>query len=103
MKRIVLAVLATAILGIMFMGCTPEATARWQKDQESQYNGGLERVLTVYGLQGQIVAQYKGKFDIDQEQDKGKIKFDDTSGNDRVRHIIFYGDNNVVTIDEVSE
>lgn len=43
-------------------------------DYRSEFQNGLERTLTVYTADGTILKQYKGKFDIADED--GYVKFD---------------------------
>jgi hypothetical protein len=73
MKKIfvVLAILTI----VMLMGCT-EAFKRKIKDLQSEYSGGLNRVLTVYALSGEVIKTYEGRFDIDADTTGQKIKFD---------------------------
>ena len=44
-------------------------------DQKSELNNGIERVVNVYTADGEIIAQYQGKIDID-TNDGGYVKFD---------------------------
>lgn len=44
-------------------------------DQKSDFNNGIERTITIYTADGNIIAQYQGKIDID-TNDGGYIKFD---------------------------
>lgn len=53
-------------------------TARGQRamvDQKSNMSNGLERTVTVYTANGEIIAQYTGLIDID-TNDGGYVKFD---------------------------
>jgi hypothetical protein len=50
----------------------------------SDYTGGIERTITVYAYDGEILYQYSGKFDYSSDGDR--IIFDDENGN---RHSIF--------------
>lgn len=43
-------------------------------DYRSEFQNGLERTLTVYTADGTVLKQYKGKFDIADED--GYVKFD---------------------------
>lgn len=49
--------------------------ARALVDQKSELNNGIERVVNVYTADGEIIAQYEGKIDID-TNDGGYVKFD---------------------------
>lgn len=89
-------VIASAIiLGFMlwYFGNT-EKGKRAMKTQESNLNGGIERTVKVYDINGEIVAEYEGKFDVDHNQ--SRIIFDDENGK---RHIIYYNMATVI-IDE---
>ena len=44
-------------------------------DQKSDFNNGIERTVTVYTANGEIIAQYTGKIDIE-TNDGGYVKFD---------------------------
>lgn len=44
-------------------------------DQKSNFNNGIERTVTVYTANGDVIAQYTGKIDID-TNDGGYVKFD---------------------------
>ena len=74
-----------------------ESGKRAMKSQESNFNGGITREVKVYDMQGDLIETYKGKFDVEHENDK--ILFDDENGH---RHIIYYTTGTVV-VDEVEE
>ena len=69
--------------------------ARALKSQESNFNNGIERKVTVFDIEGDIIKEYEGKFDV--EYDDDRILFDDEKG---LRHIIYYPTGTVI-IDEV--
>lgn len=64
------------------------------KSQESNLNNGIERIVTVYDLNGQVIQKYEGKFDV--TYDNSRILFDDENGK---RHTIYYTTGTVI-IDE---
>lgn len=68
-----------------------ESGARQYHTTESNFEGGIEREVIVYNIQGDVIEQYKGKFDITYDEDR--IMFDDENGK---RHIIFYTTSNVI-------
>ena len=72
-----------------------ESGKRALKTQKSNLSGGITREVKVYDVEGDLIAQYKGKFDI--EYDDDRILFDDENGN---RHVIYYPTGNVI-VDEV--
>lgn len=45
------------------------------KSWESDYGGGLNRIVTVYDYEGDVIKQWKGKFDL--EETDQEIYFDD--------------------------
>ena len=67
---------------------------RAYKSQKSNFNNGIERVVRVYDVNGQLITEYDGKFDITYDNDR--ILFDDQNGK---RHIIYYP-TGTVTVDE---
>lgn len=67
------------ILGIvaLFTGCEEsESYKRHQKTIESEYNGGLNRIVTVYANDGKVIKTYEGKFDIEDTEAGNKVLFD---------------------------
>lgn len=71
-----------------------EGGKRAIKDTQSNVSGGIERTVTVYDLNGEVIQQYSGKFDV--SYDSERIKFDDEKGK---RHVIYYTTGTVI-IDE---
>lgn len=71
-----------------------ESGKRAMKTQRSELLGGIERSVRVYDVQGDLITEYEGKFDID--YDAERIIFDDENGK---RHIIYFSTATVV-IDE---
>lgn len=80
--------------GMLFWLYSTESGARAIKDTQSIFNGGIERTVTVYDINGEIIQQYRGRFDV--AYDSERIKFDDENGK---RHIIYYHTGTVI-IDE---
>ena len=60
-------------------------------------NNNSNFLYNVYDMDGDIIKEYEGKFDI--EYDDDRILFDDENN---LRHIIYYPTGTVI-IDEVSE
>lgn len=77
-----------------------ESGKRAVKTWESEKSGGLNRIVHVYDMEGDEIATYKGKFDVEENADAGivKVKFD-LNGE---RHII-YGSTGTIVIDEIPE
>lgn len=71
-----------------------ESGQRALKDQKSNFGDGIERTVTVYDINGEIIEKYTGKFDV--ETTSEYIIFDDE--NDK-RHMIYYTTGTVI-IDE---
>ena len=95
---VILVIAMVALWGglLWYYNCT-ESGKRALKTQESELNGGITREVKVYDMEGDLVQSYKGKFDVDYDDDR--IVFDDENG---LRHIIYYPTGTVV-IDEVAE
>lgn len=91
-KRTIAMILLAAM---MLMLCSCESCARSCKDMNSNFNGGLYRTVRVYTYDGELVAEYSGKFDIETDHDT-YILWDDEYGK---RHIIYFSNFNVI-IDE---
>lgn len=96
---------AAAIAGVIIWYCmfwlySTESGARAQKTFDSQVHGGLERHVTVYDVEGDILQEYDGKFDVEEDYEAGivKVKFDEGGK----RHII-YSNTGTVIIDETGE
>ena len=70
--------------------------ARALKSQESNFNMGINRKVTVYDMEGDVIQEYEGKFDV--EYDDDRILFDDEKG---LRHVIYYPTGTVI-IDEIN-
>lgn len=83
------------IICLMLSGCGAQEKARNEKDIKSA-DEGLNRILKVYSNDGKKLKEYKGKFDIEQSDENGKVKFD--IGDKR---IIIY--NAIVTCEEIKD
>lgn len=90
----IIAILALLAISLAICSCS-ESCGRFCKDCTSDYGGGLNRTVKVYDLNGNLVAEYSGRFDIETNQDS-YILWDDELGK---RHIIYYTTFNVI-IDE---
>lgn len=56
MRKLALAVSATALVATVAIGCTGCAScSRFTKSVNSDWNGGLDRTVTLYDYQGGIV------------------------------------------------
>ena len=64
-----------ALVGMLwYFNCTADGQ-RQIVDQRSNLSNGLDRVVTVYTADGDVIAQYEGQIDIE-ANDGGYIKFD---------------------------
>lgn len=66
-----------------------ESGKRAIKDLKSEMESGINRTVLVYDVQGELIREYSGKFDIDTGNSSGTpyIVFDDENGK---RHIVYY-------------
>lgn len=83
------------LMGMMWYFNNTASGARAFKTQESNFNMGIQRKVTVFDATGNVIKEYEGKFDV--EYDDDRILFDDEKG---LRHIIYYPTGTVI-IDEV--
>ena len=63
------------LLGMLWYFDNTASGQRALLDQKSNFNNGIERTVTVYTANGEFIAQYAGKIDID-TNDGGYVKFD---------------------------
>lgn len=76
MKKIIKAVCTLGLSCMLVFGLTGCASlSREWTDLKSDIGGGLNRTITVYTADGKVLAQYKGKIDIE-TKDGGYVKFD---------------------------
>lgn len=59
---------------LLLSGCA--SVQREIKDQQSEWSGGLNRVITVYDENGKVIKKYSGKIDIDPDTTGGRVKFE---------------------------
>lgn len=74
-----------------------EAGKRARKSQDSNFNGGITRRVRVYDMDGDVLEEYKGKFDVDYGSER--ILFDDENN---MRHVIYYKSGTVI-VDEIED
>lgn len=86
--------IAGVIAGTIWYYNSTESGKRELKDMAGNIKGGIERIVTVFDVNGQVIRKYEGKFDI--SYDNSRIKFDDEEGK---RHVIYYTTGTVI-IDE---
>lgn len=88
---ILIAVIAGTWFGLVWYFNNTASGARALKTQQSNFDNGINRVITVYDIEGDVIQQYEGKFDIDYSDER--ILFDDEQGN---RHIIYFKTGTVI-------
>ncbi|WP_298032125.1 hypothetical protein [uncultured Dysosmobacter sp.] len=91
------AALITALVCAAFVWwrSNSESGKRALKDQQSNLNGGIERTVRVFDINGNLIEQYCGKFDIETDR-ASYILFDDEQGD---RHMIYYTTGTII-VDE---
>lgn len=75
-QKIALAVVAGAIAMVGMSGC--ESCSRDMKSFSSDMSGGLDRTVTVYDYNGNVLGEWSGKFDI--SNNDNEVFFDDENG-----------------------
>lgn len=88
-KKIISLILVITLSIIVFTGCS--SWNRFKKSWSSDMDGGLNRAVTVYDYNGNVLKQYSGKFDV--ESNESKVFFDMEDG----KRIIIY---NAIVINE---
>lgn len=67
--------IAAIVGGFLWYYNNTAAGQRAMVDQKSNFGNGLERTITVYTANGEVIATYTGLIDID-TNDGGYVKFD---------------------------
>lgn len=75
-KRIIKIVVIVVLIAALLAGCTAgckayrgsESYKRYAKSFESNYNGGLNRTVTAYDYNGNILGQWSGQFDVTESE-----------------------------------
>ena len=93
LKRLI-EIICMLVVALLLCSCS-ESCARSCKDFQSDHNGGLYRTVKVYDIDGELVAEYTGKFDIETDHST-YILWDDEMGK---RHIVYFSTFNII-IDE---
>jgi len=89
-------VIAIIIIASIFYLTSTEGGKRLVKDLTSNVSGGIPRHVKVYDINGKLIEEYKGTFDIE-TTNNNYILFDDENG---LRHIIYFTTGTVI-IDEL--
>lgn len=69
---VIVVILCLVLFGVF---ANKSSISRWFKSVQSEAGGGLDRVVTVYDYDGDVICEYKGKIDIEGSSE-GKVKFD---------------------------
>ena len=99
-------ILGTVVLSILiacfgFWWCNNTADgARALKDQQSNFNNGLNREIVVLAPDGREIFYYKGRCDIESDHSDNYILFEDEDG---LRRIVYYGITDTVLIMELPD
>ena len=91
-------VIAILIIASAFYLTSTEGGKRLIKDLTSNVSGGIPRHVKVYDINGELIEEYKGTFDVETTNDN-YILFDDENG---LRHIIYFTTGTVI-IDELGQ
>ena len=93
-----IAIILIAVLwtGLFWYYNNTASGVRAVKDQQSEFNNGIERHIVVKDYSGGIIAEYEGKMDIETDNET-YVLFDDEEGK---RHII-YNTTGFILIDEI--
>lgn len=90
-------VMLACIFGFKWYYSSTASGARALKDQESNFNNGLNREITITAEDGREIYHYKGKCDIE-TQDR-YILFE---GDDGLRRTIYWGITDTIIIEELN-
>lgn len=91
-------IVLSLVIGLSCMIIPPilsqtESGKRAYKDQQSNFDNGIERVVEVYDVNGDLVKTYEGRFDVETSSEGKYIKFDDENGK---RRMIYYTTGTVI-------
>lgn len=85
------------LLGMHWWYGNTESGKRAVKTQESNFDGGIRRHVSVYDAIGNLIQEWDGKFDVDFDSDGKRILFDDENGR---RHLVYFKTGTVI-VEEV--
>lgn len=94
---ITISIAGLAILGNIWYVNGTQSGLRLQNNTRSDFEGGINRIITVYDLTGKEVETYEGHYDIKWEDNR--VLFDNAETGER--HVIYLTTFNVIT-DEMS-
>lgn len=74
---IIPAAIMLIVIGIgLFSAFGSQSTKRWFKSLQSEYTGGLNRTVTVYDNNGNVLREWNGKIDLEESTYGNKVLFD---------------------------
>lgn len=76
MKKLIF--LSTLCTVLLFTGC--ESCSREMKSIKSDMGGGLNRTVSVYSYDGDLIKSWTGKFDVAENPNKNQVYFDNQNG-----------------------
>ncbi len=91
-------IIAFLIIASGWYFTSTEKGKRMTKDFKSNVSGGIHRQVKVYDINGKLIEEYKGTFDMETIHDN-YILFDDENG---LRHIIYFTTGTII-IDELKK
>ncbi|EAR08592.1 hypothetical protein [Reinekea blandensis] len=68
--------LGSVLLAVLVLASCTESFQREMKTTVSEFTGGLSRSAKVYSSDGDLIAQYEGKFDVQSSEFGNKVLFD---------------------------
>ena len=71
-KKLVL--IMAVVMTLTLTSCA--SVERGMKDMKSELSGGLNRTVNVYSRNGDLIASYDGKIDIEDSENCNKVKFE---------------------------
>ena len=97
------AVVTTIVIALMIISSCwelayTEGGKRTIKDLKSNFSGGIHRQVKVYDVNGRLIEEYEGTFDIETDHNN-YILFDDENG---LRHVIYFTTGTIV-VDELEK
>ena len=70
-------IMLVIIVAVIALFLNTASFKRYFKSIRSDFSGGLNRTVTVYDYNGQVIKQYDGKFDIQENDTKVFFDMDD--------------------------
>lgn len=74
MKKKLILLVMTVATTLTLTSCA--SVERGMKDFKSEVSGGLNRTVNVYSRNGDLIASYDGKIDIEDSENCNKVKFE---------------------------